>query len=268
MEQPATATRIRPAVSPPVATLGKLTIAAALGFPLLVSTDLVRHGLTVPGLLFTGIALALAGIVSGLIATGWRWAPLLGAALYTLLLLASFPTVLAALSNPGGDTYLFAFNAIFLALTVVGTAAGVGATVQNYRSDAANRPAPRWLAAGLSGLGGVVLGAILVAALAGASAGVGVGVSQEELSKLPSFSAQASQFAPAALSAHAGRPVALRLDNRDNTPHTFTIHELNIDVFMPAEKSALALFTPTKAGSYTITCDFHPAMHATLTVSP
>ena len=37
-----------------------------------------------------------------------------------------------------------------------------------------------------------------------------------------------------------GQPVALRLDNRDNTPHTFTIKELNIDIYMPAEKSALA----------------------------
>jgi plastocyanin len=267
MEQSSTATRIRASARPPVAALGKLTVIALLGFPLLVSSDLVRHGLTMPGLLFTGIALALAGIVSGLIATGWRWAPLLGAALYALLLLTSFPTVLAALSNPSGDTYLFAFNAIFLALAAVGITAGIGATIQNYRSATANRSAPRWLAAGLAGVAGLVLGAILVAALAGASASVDTGVSQEELAALPSFTTQNSQFAPAALNAQVGQPVALRLDNRDNTPHTFTIHELNVDISMPAGKSALALFTPTKAGSYTITCDFHPAMHATLTVS-
>jgi plastocyanin len=264
MAQSSAATRIHPPARPPVAAIGKLTMAALLGLPLLISSDLVVHGLTMTGLLFTGIALVLAGTVSGLIATGWRWAPLLGAALYALMLLTSVPVILAALSHPS-DTYLFAFNVIFLALTAVGMGAGIGATVQNYRR-AANRPAPRWLAAGLAGLAGVVLGAILVAALAGA--GTDTGVSSQALATLPSFTAQNSQFAPATLNAHIGQPVALRLDNRDGTPHTFTIHELNVDVSMPAGKSALALFTATKAGVYSITCDFHPAMQATLTVSP
>jgi plastocyanin len=267
MEQTSIAPRTRPAARRPVAALGKLTVVAAFEFPLILSTDFFVHGLTVPGVLFTGIALALAGIVSGLIATGWRWAPLLGAVLYAQPLLTSSPVVLAALSHPS-DTNLFAFNAIFLALATVGITAGIGATVQNYRHAVTDRPVPRWLAAGLSGLVGLVLGAILVAALAGTSASVDTGVGQEELAALPSFTTQNSQFAPAALNAQVGQPVALRLDNRDNTPHTFTIHELNVDISMPAGKSALALFTPTKPGSYTITCDFHPAMRATLTVSP
>jgi hypothetical protein len=36
----------------------------------------------------------------------------------------------------------------------------------------------------------------------------------------------------------------------------------------PGGQPTLALFTPTKTGAFTITCDFHPAMRATLTVSP
>jgi len=267
MEQTSMASPIRPSARRPVAALGKLTMAAAFGFPLVLSTDFFVHGLTMPGVLFTGIALALAGVVSGLIATGWRWTPLLGAALYVLLFFNIAPTLLTALSHPG-DTYLFAINVIFLALAAVGITAGIGATVQNYRRDAADRPAPRWLAAGLTGLTGAILGAILVAALAGASTDTGAGVSPQTMEALPSFATQRSQFAPTALNAHVGQPVALRLDNRDDTPHTFTIKELNVDVYMPAGKSALALFTPTKAGAYTITCDFHPAMKATLTVSP
>jgi len=267
MEQTSIATRAGAPGRRPVAALGKLTIIAALCLPLLFSSDLVRHGLTAPGMLFTSIALALAGIVSGLIITGWRWTPLLGAVLYVLILLASVPTVISALSHPG-DTYLFAFNVIALALTIVGMTAGIGATIQNYRSSAENRPAPRWLAAGLSGLTGVVLGAILVAALAGASAGAESSVSSQTLATLPSFTTQHSQFAPAALDAKVGQPVALRLDNLDDTPHTFTIQELSVDIYMPAGKSALGLFTPTKAGAFIITCNFHPAMHATLTVSP
>jgi plastocyanin len=265
MEQTSMASPIRPSARRPVAALGKLTMAAAFGFPLVLSTDFFVHGLTMPGVLFTGIALALAGVVSGLIATGWRWTPLLGAALYVLLFFNFTPTLLTALSHPG-DTYLFAINVIFFALAAVGITAGIGATVQNYRRDAADRLAPRWLVAGLTGLAGIVLGAILVAA--GTGAGAESSVSPQALAPLPSFTAQDSQFAPTALNAHVGQPVALRLDNRDDTPHTFTIKDLNVDVYMPAGKSALALFTPTKAGAYTITCDFHPAMQATLTVSP
>src|SRR5262245_60777390 len=122
MAHSSAATPIRTSARSPVAALGKLTVAAALGFPLVLSSDFFVHGLTVPGLLFTGIALALASIVSGLIATGWRWAPLLGAALYALLLFNFAPTLLTALSHPA-DTYLFAINVVFLALAAVGMAA-------------------------------------------------------------------------------------------------------------------------------------------------
>jgi len=139
MVQASTASRICSPARPPVAALGKLTMAAALGFPLLVSSDLIRHGLTMPGLLFTGVALVLAGIVSGLIATGWRWTPLLGAVLYVLILLTSASIVITALSHPG-DTYLFAFNVIAVALTVVGVTAGIGATAQNLPSCCVRSP--------------------------------------------------------------------------------------------------------------------------------
>src|SRR5262249_24456926 len=99
-------------------------------------------------------------------------------------------------------SYLFAINVVFLALAAVGMAAGIGATVQNYRCAVTDRRVPRWLAAGLTGVAGGVLGAVLVAARAGASAGPGTGGNSQALSALPSFTAQQSQFAPATLSGH------------------------------------------------------------------
>jgi len=267
MEKSTTLTRPRIRARRPVAALGKLTVAALLGLPLLFSSDLFVHGLTVPGLLFTGITLILAGILSGLIALGWRWAPLTGALLYGLLLAASFPTLVLALSHPSG-IFLFAFNVVAFALIVVGMGAGVGATVQNYRRGA-DRLAPRWLAAGLTGLAGLTLGAILVATIAQADAGsAGGGVSPQVLATLPSVTTQDTAFAPAVLSAHVGETVAFRLDNRDASPHTFTIDNLHVDVFIPAGKSVLALFVPTKDGAYTFYCSLHPGMTGTLTVSP
>jgi heme/copper-type cytochrome/quinol oxidase subunit 2 len=113
---------------------------------------------------------------------------------------------------------------------------------------------------------GVSLGAIVVATRAGT--GTEPGVSPQVLATLPSVTTMDTRFTPAVVNAHADQPVALRLDNRDGVPHIFTIAALNVDIFMPAGKSVLALFVPSKASTYTISCSFHPAMRATLTVSP
>ncbi len=113
--------------------LGKLTVAAVLGLPLLLSTNVVVNGLNVMNLLFAGIALILAAIVTGIIvATRWRWSPLLGALLYGIMLALFIPIMPYALSHPN-ETYLFALNVVFLALAVFGIGVGIGATVQNYR---------------------------------------------------------------------------------------------------------------------------------------
>jgi hypothetical protein len=65
--------------------------------------------------------------------------------------------------------------------------------------------------------------------------------------------------------------VALRLDNRDSEAHSFDIDELNIHAPMPAGQSVLALFKPSKSGTYTFYCSI-PAhrtfMVGTLIVEP
>jgi hypothetical protein len=145
-----------------LSALGKLTVAAVIGLPLLLSTDFFAHGVNVTNLLFTGIALILAAIITGIImATRWRWVPLLGALVYGALLALFIPVLPYALSHPT-ETYSFALNVVLLALAVVGIGAGIGATVQNYRKGEREPRAPRWLGVSLSGLAGIVVGMLIV----------------------------------------------------------------------------------------------------------
>src|SRR6266849_5590273 len=100
-----------------LSALGKLTVAAVIGLPLLLSTDFFQHGVNVANLVFTGIGLLLAAIVTGImVATRWRWSPLLGAVVYVLVLAGSIYILPYALSHPN-ESYLFDFNVVGLALT-------------------------------------------------------------------------------------------------------------------------------------------------------
>ncbi len=152
-----------------LSALGKLTVAAVLGLPLLLSTGFVVNGLNVTNLLITGIALILAAIITAIIvATPWRWSPLLGALVYAAILAASIPIIPYALSHPT-ETYMFALNVVLLALSVIALGAGIGATVQNYRAGSRESRAPRWLGGSLSGLAGLVAGMLLVSLIVAAN---------------------------------------------------------------------------------------------------
>jgi len=154
-----------------LSALGKLTVTAVIGLPLLLSTDFFVHGVNVSNLVFTGIGLLLAAIATGImVATRWRWSPLLGAVLYVLVLAGSIPIIPYALSHPN-ETYMFALNVGFLALSVIAIGAGIGATVQNYRTVNGERQqsAPRWLGGSLSGLAGIVAGMLLVSLIVAAN---------------------------------------------------------------------------------------------------
>jgi hypothetical protein len=152
-----------------LSALGKLTVAAVIGLPLLLSTNVVINGLNVMNLLFAGIALILAAIITGIIvATRWRWSPLLGALLYVVMLALFIPIMPYALSHPN-ETYLFALNVVFLALAVVGIGAGIGATVQNYRNGERKPRAPSFLGVSLGGLAGLVAGMLIVSLIVAAN---------------------------------------------------------------------------------------------------
>ena len=152
-----------------LSTLGKLTVAVVIALPLLLSTDFVVNGLNLMNLLFAGIALILAAIITAIIvATRWRWSLLLGVLLYVVMFGLFIPIMPYALSHPN-ETYMFALNVVLLALAVVGIGAGIGATVQNYRKGEREPRAPRWLGVSLGGLTGIVAGMLIVSLIVAAN---------------------------------------------------------------------------------------------------
>lgn len=146
-----------------LAALGKLTVGALVGSAVLCSVLTLLIGADGIGLLVVAAILLLGAV---LVATGIRWMPLLGTLLGVGLLIVFFnvPEVPYHLANPKEAFGFFVVIVLILACLVVALGAGSGAAVQNYREQ--ERQAPRWLTPALSGVCGIVLGAILLAAVA------------------------------------------------------------------------------------------------------
>lgn len=72
-------------------------------------------------------------------------------------------------------------------------------------------------------------------------------------------------FRPDCLSVDAGATITL--DNTGDAPHTFTVGGTDVDVSVDAGSSADANLSGVEAGTYAVTCTFHPQMEATLTVA-
>ena len=153
-----------------LSALNKVTLVASLGQALVVTANFLivwlLHGAFVPEF-FIGVVPAL--IVAGLIAGRVRLAPTLGAvqALLTATLFLANPNAQSTLTNPGSSFIDFIAEVMVLAFVLVVVVAGVGATVQNYGGDL---PRPQsWLQPFLTGLTGIVVGMLIVAALAAAN---------------------------------------------------------------------------------------------------
>ena len=73
-----------------------------------------------------------------------------------------------------------------------------------------------------------------------------------------------ANFAFSDATVKAGQEVTVT--NTDNVDHTFTIASEKVDVNVPANASA-SFTAPSKAGTYALTCDFHPSMSGSLVVT-
>ena len=149
----------------PLSTLSKLSVTALLGSALSSGGLALLIGLpdNVPLLITTAALLLMAGLV----AIGLRWTPLLGALLSGIFLtiMSGQPEVIYHMTHPKeGDFASFVLDTLLFAFLVVTLGATLSAIVQNYWQR--ERRAPRWLPAVLSGVAGMVIGAILIAAIA------------------------------------------------------------------------------------------------------
>ena len=237
----------------PVSALSKLVMATSI----VVGFDLVYLMVALIGEMIPPLAAfaALSFVFAGLIALGFRWAPIPAALVSGLLLAMDFGPILSAFMNPTVSLPAFILAATLLPAGIVGIVAGIAATIQNYRFAPEARRAPRGLAYGITALVAVVLGGIAVAAMP--TQGTATGVSPETLASLPVVSTANFEFGQKELRVKAGETVAYNLTNTDGEAHYFEIDELNVHAPMPAGKTGLALFKATTPGTYTFYCSPH-----------
>lgn len=234
----------------PLAALGKLTVVGVVGLGLgLIYLQAAMIGMIIPPLAVFSV---ISFIVAGVVAAGWRWAPLLGALWSVFIVAGNGAEIAHSLSHPA-DVRGFAFTLFMLAMGAIGLLAGIGAAVQNYRGG--ERRSPRALAAGLALLAGVFAGALFAAAIS--ASGVNAGVSPETLASLPALKAVNFAFDQQEIRVSAGDTVALRLENGDSEGHSFDIDQFGVHAAIPSGAASLALFKPTQPGTYTFYCAPH-----------
>ncbi len=165
-------TNIRQFSRQPLSAFGKLTIAALLGGA--VSSGILALAIGYPDNLALLIVTACLLLAAGLVVTRLRWMPLLVVLLSSIFLyqISNQPFVIYHLTNPkGGGFFPFVLDILIIAFVLVTFGASIGATVQNYRHG--ERKAPRWLSSALTGVAGIVIGAIFIAAIGQTSAPTG-----------------------------------------------------------------------------------------------
>jgi plastocyanin len=249
----------------PLSDLTKLTVAAlaviVLAFVYLQGVLLKRVEMPLP------ILQLLTVVLAGVIATGWRWTPLLAPLWMAVMIGGNWKPIAHDLAHPE-NTHVFGFAA-FLLVVMLGCAAfGLSAVIQRARnSDAQRAPAVvRPIALALASL---LVGAVIVAAIPRES---GTAVSPELLAELPAM--PLSAFNNGTIRVKAGDLSGLRLENPDGVGHSFDVDELNLHATMPAGKDTAAFFIADQPGTYTFYCAPHydkvtgQGMRGTLIVEP
>ncbi len=119
----------------PLTLLTRVTAGALIVNALAYGSELLRLGPFDPEV-STVVALLL--IASALVATGWRWTPLLGGLLAGAIILGN-PFLLINLSDPGAGLF-FAATVVEVVSGLTALLAGSAATAQNYRARRATKP--------------------------------------------------------------------------------------------------------------------------------
>lgn len=207
-------------------------------------------GEVIPPLLGFGVLL-VAG--AALARRAQRAGGIMLAILFVLVVVLNGPFIVPSLSVPA-STVDFLLTALALPLAVVGAIAAI--------ATARRRPAtgdlPRKLALGVGGLSvlAVVVAAIATFTYSDAVARPGdIRLTTQDIA-----------FSKTELTAQSGK-VAVFVDNKDGALHTFTIDELDVDLQVPAGKSARVVFD-APSGGYSFICKPHEIdMKGTLQVN-
>ena len=259
----------------PLATLGKLTVAAligsALAFVMLLLTIFLATGTIILPLLIVAVALL---IVAGIVASGVRWMPLLGALIGLGTMIGGVFTqqyFVYHLTHPA-EVEPFLFSLLICTFALIAVCTGIGATLQNYRDTV--RHAPRWLPTPLAALGGFVLGALLVALLVQATP---AGSSTATVNGVPAVHMGVSNFAQSSVIVPKGSKLLLIDDGsfphilsngmwQNNTPHLATEAGAPSVENVQVNGNSVEIGPFNTAGTFHIYCTIHPGMNLTVIV--
>ncbi len=255
-----------------ISTLTLVTILGLLGFALgFIALMVLPQLLILPLLILTIITL----VVAGLVATGVRWMPALGALYCVGTMISGFltnPYLPYHLTHPSeGGAFIAALFSYVCGLIVI--CAGIGATMQNYRGP--ERRAPRWLAAPLTGAAGFMLGALLVSLLVVATPTPTSGAST--VNGMPAVHMGLSSFVQSSVTIPKGSKLVL-VDDGQYTHVLSNGSWVNNTQHPGAEAGAPAVSNVTvnsgnievgpfnSAGTFHIFCTIHQGMNLTVIV--
>lgn len=257
----------------PLSALSKTAAAALLGMTILCG---IVSFFSFALLITTAIVLLSAILV----VIGIRWAPLLGSLLssyilYVFLIQESFPVYHLvhpkdALSSAAISFGLFIIILLILACAIVAFGAGIAATAQSYRMG--ERTAPRWLVPSLTAVAGIVVGAILIAALA-----PGVATATTTTGGEPTVHMGISSFVQSSVTIPKGSKLLLVDDGsfthmlatgrwQNSQPEGATEPGAPIIKHLQVSGGSVEVGPFNTAGTYHIYCTIHPGMTLTIIV--
>ena len=256
----------------PLSTFGKLAVAALQGAT--AASGILAMVVGSPGNIVLLIITASLLICAGLAAIGFRWMPVLitlvsGVSLYQI---ATQPFVTYHLTNPRTGGFLpFVLDVLIIAFVLVTFGASIGAAVQNYRKG--ERQAPRWLASALTGVAGIVIGAILIAAIARTNAPTGT----TSTNGVPTVHMSAGNFDQPSITISKGSKLLLVDDV--SVLHIFANGSWQNGAAKPASEpgaptvnnvqvngNSIQIGPFSTAGTYHIYCTVHQGMNLTVIV--
>jgi plastocyanin len=250
----------------PLPPLTRLTLTALFGSILAFSAEFFLIGALDREI---AIVVAVLAAASMLIATGWRWTPLFGGLLLSAIQ-ANNPFLLYNLAHLERFGF-FAATVVNAACSLVVVAAGLAATVQNYRGG---QRAPGWLGSALLGLAGIVLGAVLAAAGAAIPRPSAAAANNPS----PTIELQPATFSVDAITVERGRSV--RLVNASPVAHVLANGQWVGGAAAPGREPDAPLLDQIRVsgmgetldvgpfaapGTYQFYCPLHPGMNLTVT---
>ena len=262
---------------PPLAALGRVSLGAQIASAALSFVG----GIILQVFTGHGVPLLIVAVLfaagAALTAARFRWGPIPGAligAFYLYFLIAGNPYPLAHLGHPRDMYPVFLGIVLGFGLTLLTFGASAAAAVQNYVAGG-ERSRPTWLTPAMSGLAGLVIGALLLGALAQPS----TGASAATINGVPAVHLGTSTFDQTSITI----PVGSRLIFADDAgiPHILTYGSWDAsnhahNAAQPAGAPALHNLSIssgtvetgpfTAAGTYHIYCLVHPGMNLTVKV--